>query len=215
MPDARGHGDSTRMAVGAAPDPAGDLAAVIAGVANGPVDLLGHSVGARAAAGCAAAHPRLVRRLVLVDPPLMAVPDASVIETRRAAWREQVARFQTMSLAKLHEVWRRAHPDWDESEFPAWAEAKRKVDAAALPRLDRPWQEPIEAITVPTLLVCGAIERGSLVSAAAAEEAQAINPLIRCVRIAEGGHNIHREAFAAFVSLVAEFLSADMRDQAV
>jgi pimeloyl-ACP methyl ester carboxylesterase len=45
---------------------AGQIAAVAEAVADGPVDLVGYSLGAVVAAGLAASFPRLVRRLVLV-----------------------------------------------------------------------------------------------------------------------------------------------------
>ena len=45
---------------------AGQIAAVANAAADGPVDLVGYSLGAVVAAGVAASHPELVRRLVLV-----------------------------------------------------------------------------------------------------------------------------------------------------
>jgi pimeloyl-ACP methyl ester carboxylesterase len=68
--DHRGHGRSTntndeadydfdRLAV--------DLAAWLAGVTDGPVDLLGHSMGGRVALQVTLDHPELVRSLVLMD----------------------------------------------------------------------------------------------------------------------------------------------------
>ncbi|HET8929081.1 MAG TPA: alpha/beta hydrolase [Acidimicrobiales bacterium] len=68
--DHRGHGLSTntndeadydfdRLAV--------DLAAWLAAVAGGPVDLLGHSMGGRVVLQVALDHPELVRSLVLMD----------------------------------------------------------------------------------------------------------------------------------------------------
>ncbi len=64
--DLRNHGNSFWDASNSYPDLAGDLAAVI--VANGGVaDVLGHSMGGKAAMVLALSHADLVRRLLIVD----------------------------------------------------------------------------------------------------------------------------------------------------
>lgn len=68
--DHRGHGRSTNLGpadgytIGRL---AADLAAWLAAVSAGPVDLLGHSMGGRIALLTALDHPELVRSLVLMD----------------------------------------------------------------------------------------------------------------------------------------------------
>ncbi len=64
--DLRNHGSSPRGATQSYPDMAGDLAEVIATL-PGPVDLLGHSMGGKAAMVLALTHPDLIRRLVVAD----------------------------------------------------------------------------------------------------------------------------------------------------
>jgi len=70
--DARGHGESDPAPAGAGygyPELRGDLAAVIAGQADGrPVLLAGHSMGAHTAVGFALAHPDRVAGLVVIGP---------------------------------------------------------------------------------------------------------------------------------------------------
>lgn len=64
--DLRNHGSSPRAATNSYADMAADLAEVI-GLAGGKVDLLGHSMGGKAAMVLALTHPELIRRLVVAD----------------------------------------------------------------------------------------------------------------------------------------------------
>jgi esterase len=64
--DMRNHGESPRAGTQGYPDMAADLAEVIE-AEGAPVDLLGHSMGGKAAMTLALARPDLVRRLVVAD----------------------------------------------------------------------------------------------------------------------------------------------------
>ncbi|MBI1170192.1 alpha/beta fold hydrolase [bacterium] len=64
--DMRNHGFSPRRPTQSYPDMAEDLAEVI-GAIGAPVDLLGHSMGGKAAMTLALTHPGLLRRLVVAD----------------------------------------------------------------------------------------------------------------------------------------------------
>lgn len=64
--DMRNHGESPHLAAHGYPDMAADLAEVI-GHIGGPVDLLGHSMGGKAAMQLALTAPALLRRLVVAD----------------------------------------------------------------------------------------------------------------------------------------------------
>ena len=64
--DMRNHGHSPRAPSQSYADMAGDLAEVVA-AQGGRVDLLGHSMGGKAAMQLALAHPGLIRRLVVAD----------------------------------------------------------------------------------------------------------------------------------------------------
>ena len=64
--DMRNHGDSPRFPVQGYPEMAADLAEVIESLGV-PVDLLGHSMGGKAAMQLALTRSRLIRRLVVAD----------------------------------------------------------------------------------------------------------------------------------------------------
>jgi pimeloyl-ACP methyl ester carboxylesterase len=68
--DQRGHGRSTRtghLDGYTIEQLSADLAAFLNAVGEGPVDLLGHSMGGRVVMGLALDHPELVRSLILMD----------------------------------------------------------------------------------------------------------------------------------------------------
>lgn len=64
--DMRNHGDSAWTATHRYPDLAGDLAEVIE-AEGGVADVLGHSMGGKAAMALALLHPGRVRRLIVAD----------------------------------------------------------------------------------------------------------------------------------------------------
>jgi esterase len=64
--DMRNHGDSPRFPTQSYPEMAADLAEVIEDI-GAPVDLLGHSMGGKAAMQLALTRPNLIRRLVVAD----------------------------------------------------------------------------------------------------------------------------------------------------
>jgi N-formylmaleamate deformylase len=206
MIEARGHGGSSAIPAGVSPDPAQDLCeAVIAlGVAS-PV-LVGHSVGARAAAGLAALLPTFPAALVLEDPPLMPPFTATELQARRAQFAAHVAQLRAKSEAELMAQCRVQSPTWHLGDLPDWAAAKHQVDPAALPGWRSPWQADLAAIRVPTLILAGEPALGSMVSEASLGEAGALNSRITAARIAGAGHNVRREKFDDYLAVLQQFL---------
>lgn len=204
MIDARGHGASARPTAGM--DPARDLAEAIDSLGLKNPIVMGHSVGARATAAYANAHPGKVRQVILEDPVFLPPADEAAAAARRARFRSQVARFQAMSHAEILAMGRKGSPGWHDDDFPAWATAKHQVDAEALPHYRAPWQEEVDRIAAPTLIVHGEPRLGSLITPSIGDEARALNPNIRTIEIAGAGHNVRRENFAGFLAAVRAFL---------
>jgi len=67
VPDMRNHGESAWQPSHRYPELAADLADVIAAQGGGPVDLVGHSMGGKAAMALALTRPGLIRRLIIAD----------------------------------------------------------------------------------------------------------------------------------------------------
>ncbi|MFM1960766.1 MAG: hypothetical protein RL588_2283 [Pseudomonadota bacterium] len=209
MLDARGHGASSPPgARGISPEtPARDLAEAIRGLGLSKVIAMGHSMGARATAACAARHPDLVRAVILEDPPFVPPLDARAASQRLERFRGQVAQLREMTDAELMALVRKQSPLWEAQDLPAWIASKRQVDPGALPILPTPWQEDIRRLRAPTLVIHGDVALGSMVSPEAALEARRLNPQLRVLRIAGAGHNVRREQFAEVLLAVRSFLA--------
>ncbi|MBR7620530.1 alpha/beta hydrolase [Phenylobacterium sp. 20VBR1] len=205
MLDARGHGDSSRMPAGDH-DPAQDIDEAIEGLGLARPIVMGHSVGARATASYANAHPDRVAKVILEDPPFLPRIDAAAAERRAGKFRQQVEGFAAMSETDLIAMGRAQSPLWHEDDFPAWAAAKLQVDPNAMPFYAAPWQDSLSQITAPTLLIHGDSAQGGLVTPEIADEAKALNPHIVTVLVGGAGHNTRRENFPDYLSAVQAFL---------
>lgn len=205
MLDARGHGDSARMPAGDH-DPGQDIAEAIDLLGLVSPIVMGHSVGARATAAYASAHPDKVSKVILEDPPFLPLIDRAASDRRAARFSGQVESFAAMSQTELVAMGRETSPLWHDDDFPAWAQAKHQVDPRAMPVYSRPWQDIVAAITAPTLLVHGVSAQGGLVTPAIAQEARALNPNLVTVEIEGAGHNTRRENFPDYLSAVQAFL---------
>lgn len=211
MLDARGHGASSRMPIGAPYDPRRDIAEAIDRLGlNSPI-VMGHSVGARATADFAGANPDLATSIVLEDPPLLPPADKNEVRARREKFRRHIADLQALPDAEIAALGRTQSPDWHDDEFPAWVLAKRQVDPESMPDYVVPWQQSLAAIRMPTLLIYGESERGGLVTADIAQMAMQINPRIRAICIKGAGHNVRRENFEGFLSAVRPFLTESQK----
>jgi len=207
MLDSRGHGASSRIAAPMHHDPAQDIAEAIDGLGLNLPIVLGHSVGALAAAAYAARFPACVSKLILEDPPLLPLAEPSEVNARNVRFREQIAYLQSLTDTELTALGRDLSPSWHEAEFPAWLLGKRQVDPLAMPCYAEPWQSFFANLSSPTLLIYGESQRGGIVTSAIAAEALRINPHIEAVRIENAGHNIRRENFARFMAAVRAFLN--------
>jgi pimeloyl-ACP methyl ester carboxylesterase len=92
--DHRGHGDSQRADRYLVVDYVADAVRFLRDEIRSPVVLLGHSLGAMAAAGAAAAIPHLVEGVVLIDPPFHSMGE----RIHGTAWQAQ---FRGMREAAL------------------------------------------------------------------------------------------------------------------
>lgn len=217
MVDARGHGLSDAPEEGYAPeDHATDLAGLIEGLDLGQPGLIGHSMGASIVATLAANFPHLVRGAILEDPPWRPrnthLPSDEQ-EARMEEWRASILERKSRSRQEIIAHGREIHPNWDEQEFDAWAEAKSQVSPnVAKFVLDRstPWTDLVPKITCPTLLVTGDPELSAIVTPQIAAEAAELNPNLEVVRINGAGHNIRREGYEAYLAAVTAFLQENV-----
>jgi 3-oxoadipate enol-lactonase len=207
--DHRGHGGS---ATPAGPytmdDLVGDAARVVREWGCGPVVWVGLSMGGMVGQGLAIRHPELVAGLVLANTTSRYPPEAL------ASWEQRIAAVDAGGMAAvadmviaryLHEGFRAAQPErvasWratilrcDPKGYAACCNAVAKVD----------WQAQLGTITVPTLIVAGALDVGA--PPAMAEAIKAAIPAAELVVLDEASHLSVEEQPAKFSALVAAFL---------
>ncbi|WP_062465114.1 alpha/beta fold hydrolase [Demequina soli] len=214
MPDARGHGGSSR--VDAAPDVAtlaADAAAVLDALSLGPVLVWGHSMGAETAAALAASRPDLVAAAVLEDPPFGRTEAAEQDgpDPHLDGFAALLADMRSMSEGERLAVATRQNPTWDAAENEAWAATKAQFDPTMLALLARGlglgWRHRLAAMRCPVLLVTGDPELGAIVTPEIAAAALEALPDGRAVRIAGAGHSIHRDRFDQTLAHVLAFLA--------
>ncbi|MFN3281797.1 MAG: alpha/beta fold hydrolase, partial [Tabrizicola sp.] len=163
--DMRNHGESPRFPTQGYPEMAEDLAEVIESLGSQPVDLLGHSMGGKAAMQLALTRPELIRRLVVADiAPVayahdqtrnaraMAEIDLSRIATRAEADAALSARIDDPALRAffLQSLDLRQHP-------PRWR-LNLPVLEAEMPRIVG-WPGTQGVFDHPALFLTGAESR--------------------------------------------------------
>ena len=209
--DMRNHGDSPREAVHGYPEMAADLAEVI-GSLGGPVDLLGHSMGGKAAMQLALTQGRLIRRLVVADIAPVAYA------------HDQTRHVQAMAALDLDRITTRAEADAAlaattpdpalrafflqsldfRSQPPQW-KLNLPVLEAEMPKIVG-WPGTDGRFDGPALFLTGA--DSTYVRPEHRETIQAQFPKARFARIPEAGHWLHAEKPREFEGTVRAFLDA-------
>jgi esterase len=209
--DMRNHGDSPRHPTQSYPDMAADLAEVIENL-EGPVDLLGHSMGGKAAMQLALTRPELVRRLVIADiAPVayahdqtrharaMAAVDLTRITSRAEADVALAAGVKDPALRAffLQSLDLRAQP-------PRW-KLNLPVLEAEMPHIVG-WPGTEDCFDGPTLFLTGA--DSSYVRPEHRETIRALFPKARFAKIPGAGHWLHAEKPREFEETVRVFLES-------
>lgn len=215
MLDARGHGLSAAPESGyTTEDRAADLAACIRGLGLKNVAVLGHSMGGSTAGLAAALYPDLIAKALLEDPAWWdeSIPEHFMPPDDPEGWfkerRENILKQKQMSRDALIALCRQQSPAWAEDELDSWAISKQQLSPNVIQIFtpSRPWAEVAESLQCPTLLITADVDKGAIVTPELAAKATALNPHIRVALIAGAGHNVRREAFQAYMEVVAAFL---------
>lgn len=210
--DMRNHGDSPREATQSYPDMADDLAEVIETI-GAPVDLLGHSMGGKAAMQLALTRPDLIRRLVVADiAPVaythdqtryveaMASLDLADITTRAeadAALARAGVEDTALRAFFLQSLDLRASP-------PRWR-LNLPVLKAEMPKIVG-WPGTGGRFDRPALFLTGA--ESPYVRPEHRDAIRALFPKARFARIPGAGHWLHAEKPREFEETVRVFLEA-------
>ncbi|MGL4238976.1 alpha/beta fold hydrolase [Tabrizicola sp.] len=209
--DMRNHGDSPRAETQSYPDMATDLAEVIESLGP-PVDLLGHSMGGKAAMQLALTWPELIRRLIVADIAPVAYThdqsrharamgglDLSDITTRAEADAALAAQVEDPALRAffLQSLDLRQHP-------PRWR-LNLEVLEAEMPKIVG-WPGTEGSFDHPTLFLTGALS--SYVQPEHRETIRTLFPKARFAKIPGAGHWLHAEKPREFEETVRVFLEA-------
>ena len=211
LPDARAHGLSSRVEPGLVANRAADLAAFITALGLDRPVVGGHSMGGTTAALIGAHHPDLTRALILEDPAwIERRPEQASPAREDNPWLKSLELAASQPVEKVMAKCRADNPRWAEVELRPWAESKQQLDLNVFKvrdsAMELDWKVIASHISVPTLLITGDVDKGSIVSAENALKVCEMNPMIRVAHIAGVGHNIRREDYPAYMAAVTGFL---------
>lgn len=210
--DMRNHGESPRHASHGYPDLAADLAEVI-GHVGAPADLLGHSMGGKAAMQLALTQPDLIRRLVVADiaPVAYGHDQTRHIDAMRA--------LDLTGLTTRGEADRRLSAVIDDPGLRAFFLQSLDLKAEGGPRwrldldvLEREmprivgWPGTQGRFDRPALFLTGA--ESHYVKPEYRDTIRALFPAARFARIPGAGHWLHAEKPREFEETVRVFLTA-------
>lgn len=209
--DMRNHGDSPRAGVNDYPAMAGDLAETIAGL-GGRADLLGHSMGGKAAMALALTDPGRVGRLIVADMAPVAydrtqlpyVEAMEAVDLGRVTRRSEV---EAALAAAVPEPGVRAFLAQSVALGPDGAAWKLNLPVlgAEMPKI-MGWPALAGRYDGPTLFLTGA--ESDYVGPDALPRIRALFPAARVEAIPGAGHWLHADAPAAFIAEVQAFLAA-------
>ncbi|MEZ5779129.1 MAG: alpha/beta fold hydrolase [Paracoccaceae bacterium] len=208
-PDMRNHGDSFRAGTQSYADMAGDLAEVISAI-GGPVDVVGHSMGGKAAMQLALAQPDLVNRLVVADiaPTAYGHSQAHLVRAMRA--------LDLGGLAARSEADQRLKPSVDDPGVRAFllqsldlkADPPRwKLNLEVLEReMDRiiGWPGAEGRFDGPALFLTG--ERSDYVLPEHRPEIKRLFPNAKMAKLRGAGHWLHADRPREFEAALRAFL---------
>ena len=216
--DMRNHGESPWNPVHDYPALAADLAEVIRHLAA-PVDLLGHSMGGKAAMQLALTQPDLIRRLVVADiAPVayahdqtrhiaaMRALDLTDLSTRGEADR----RLSTLIDDPALRAFFLQSLDIKGKTGPRWR-LNLDVLEAEMPKIVG-WPGTMGLFDHPALFLTGA--NSHYVRPEHRDTIRALFPRARFARIPDAGHWLHAEKPREFEETVRVFLDAPEADRA-
>jgi pimeloyl-ACP methyl ester carboxylesterase len=185
----------------------------LAARSGGRIVVGGHSMGSAVALAVAASRPDLAVALWLEDPPFttsMAENDAldpgTLVDV--SEFREWFEECKTRDLDELVDEVRIGHPGWDQGEYEPWARAKRANDSDALHEpvewIGNGWAQRARSLSVPTVVVMGEPELGSIVNPTAADEVSSLPGW--SVHRFPVGHDVRRSVPEEVVPLLGELI---------
>lgn len=207
--DMRNHGNSPWFTTHSYGDMAADLAEVVREI-GGPVDLLGHSMGGKAAMVCALTYPQLVDRLIVADiaPVTYAHSQIQFINAMKGVDLEAVKKRSDASAMLAASVDDPALISFfTQSLDVAGRRWRLNLDVLAdqMPNI-MGFPDMSEIFKGPTMFLSGG--ESDYVNADNRDVTRALFPAARFASIKGAGHWLHAEKPREFVATVEAWLSA-------
>ena len=230
--DLRGHGQSGRADSYRIESFVPDLASFIRGVVGKPAVVFGHSLGGMVGLMLGAAHPELVKALILGEAIISRefLKEFSDAARPQTSWWREIARLGSSDLI-AEELKNELVPVPGQKEpvparrlfgenspsFRFFAECLSQLDPELLSANIEKWDEsyttykPDElfpGIQCPVLLLQGRRELGGLMREEDVERALRLLPHGRLVKIEKAGHLLHLQDRNAVLNAIVEFLES-------
>lgn len=208
MPDARGHGNSSKPLAGYRyNDLARDVVGLIQGLRLAAPVLLGHSMGGMTAAVVASEAGSIIRGAILADPTFLSPQRQREVHESDVA--EQHRRLLAANRSDVLTQLRARHPHRSPELVEHLAQARLQTRIEAFDVLTPPnpdYRRLVSTIDVPGLLVIG--NKGNVVSLEMAQELQNLNSRLHVEQIQNTGHGLHYDQPVRFVAVVRSFLQS-------
>lgn len=185
-------------------------------IANGPIDVVGHSMGGKVAMMLALRHPELVDRLVIVDISPVGSDDQGEFEHLL----DSLADLDLSTLSGRSDADERLSEPIDDARVRGFLlqNLRRSPDGLAwqanldllrreLPAIGGFPESPGDSFDRPVLWVSG--ERSPYVRPEHETAMRALFPRTQLVTVKGAGHWVHSEKPEVFTSVLRTFLSAD------
>lgn len=221
MFDARGHGFSDSGEGDYLPETrAKDLAEAIKKLGLEKPVVGGHSLGADATMNLAGLYPDIPRAIFLEDPPIV-MPGEPIFggeigkkgegALKMMVWIMKLIKIFPKFIGKL--LARKMMPVSPDDEIIPWINSKKRLSndfLNAMRYLDATdvfsQYKVLEKINVPTLLIMGDREKGSIVSIEAAQELAKAIPDLHVAHLKGANHDIRRSKFDQYCEALKQFL---------
>lgn len=205
--DHRAHGHSTRHPGDTSRDAfVSDAVQVITAESSHPIDLVGQSMGAHTAMLLAAAHPRLVRRLVLLEcdagsgTPEQHAALGDYFRSWPVPFTDRSAAVAALGTGPLAQAW---VADLEERADGLHSRFDPDVMVATITELATPRWTEWEQVTAPTLVLYG--ENG-MFSEQQKKDFVARGGNATRIDLAGASHDGHLDAFDDWVAALTSFL---------
>lgn len=216
-PDARAHGFSggppSQYTIRERTD---DVQAVLAGLEFFPCVLIGHSMGANIGAGLSIEHPDWINALVLIDPSWgggLEVMNQQARDEAALSWERTLTQWERFSEAQLLRFASHNFPGWHARDHQRWVEGKKMLNRNTLAGYYHAvpmWDDYIERIPCPGVLITGDPDNSAVVTAEKAAASQARwQGLKQVIHIPGADHYVHHHAVEPIQNAIHSLLGED------